>query len=100
MNDYKLKLCGKLYSLESCYPFQVFEVDDKKLYLQSSGRFGVKTANYTIENPAMYLQIGNVYYRFDIEMLTIVTNENGDIEIGVDLRKSLVKNAIEIIGKL
>lgn len=100
MNNYKLHFYGKLYSLESCYPFQEFEIDGKRLYLQCSGRFGVKTANYTIENPAMYLQTSDGYYRFNVENLTVVTDENGDVEINADLRESLVKDAIGIIEKL
>ena len=58
---------GILNSLESCYTFQEYEVEDLRIYIQNSTRFGYEPATITIKNPALFVFDGISYHRYVLE---------------------------------
>ena len=87
---------GRLDGIESCYTFQVFEMDDVMLFLQNAPRFGYEPATMTIKNPAFFIKKEDDYFRFVIEDFELEV-VNGQIIINVDLLKDISKQALELI---
>lgn len=63
----KVHYYGKLDSLESCYTFQEYKIDELSVYIQKSGRFGYEPTTITIDNPALFIYDGSSYERYVLE---------------------------------
>jgi len=87
---------GKLDDMESCYTFQVFDMNGVELYLQNAPRFGYEPATMTIKNPALFVKKENDYYRFVIEDFELEV-VNGQININGDLLKDISEQALGVI---
>ena len=87
---------GRLDGIESCYTFQVFDMNGIELYLQNAPRFGYEPATMTIKNPALFIKRENDYFRFVIEDygLQVV---NGQVDIDENLLKDISEQALRLI---
>ena len=93
----KLHYYGVLDSLESCYTFQIFDVEGVRVYIQNSPRFGYEPATMEIKNPAMFIEKGGEYYRFVIEDFKIKVVD-GVIDIEDTLVSEMVEKASQFIN--
>ena len=87
---------GKLDSLESCYTYQVFDIEGITMLLQNAPRFGYEPATMTIKNPAMFIKKEDGYYRFVIEDFKVEV-VNGKVIISENKVKEIIKEAIKLI---
>ena len=87
---------GRLDDMESCFTFQVFDMDDVMLFLQNAPRFGYEPATMTIKNPALFIEKGNDYFRYVIEDFELKV-VNGQIDIKDDLLKEICEQALGLI---
>lgn len=89
---------GLLDKIESCFTFQSFEVEEGKVYIQNSSRFGYEPATMSIKNPAMFIKKHGKFYRFVIEGFS-VTVLDGVIPIDCDTVSEIFKEASKLIDK-
>ena len=87
---------GRLDGIESCYTFQVFEMDDVMLFLQNAPRFGYEPATMTIKNPALFIKKEDDYFRFVIEDFELEV-VNGQIDIKDGILKEICEQALGLI---
>ena len=93
----KLHYYGVLDSLESCYTFQTFDINDIKVHIQNSPRFGYEPATMSIKDPAMFIEKDGDFYRFVIENF-IVTIEDGKIRIDDTIVQNILNEAVKILS--
>lgn len=93
----KIHYYGKLDSLESCYTFQTFDINDVKVHIQNSTRFGYEPATLSIKNPAMFIEKNGEFFRFVIEEF-IVNIKDGKILIDKDTMLRMLNEAILLIS--
>lgn len=93
----KIHYYGKLDSLESCYTFQTFDINDVKVHVQNSTRFGYEPATLSIKNPAMFIEKDGEFFRFVIEDF-IANVKDGKITIDNDNVQRILNAAILLIS--
>lgn len=93
----KIHYYGKLDSLESCYTFQTFDINDVKVHIQNSTRFGYEPATLSIKNPAMFIEKNGEFFRFVIEDF-VANVKVGKIMIDNDTMQRLQNEAILLIS--
>ena len=93
----KIHYYGKLDSLESCYTFQTFDINDVKVHIQNSTRFGYEPATLSIKNPAMFIEKNGEFFRFVIEDF-VANIKVGKIIIDKDTMLRMLNEAILLIS--
>lgn len=93
----KIHYYGKLDSLESCYTFQTFDINDVKVHIQNSTRFGYDPATLSIKNPAMFIEKNGEFFRFVIEDF-IANVKDGIIMIENDTVQKMLNEAVLLIS--
>ena len=93
----KIHYYGKLDSMESCYTFQTFDINDVKVHIQNSTRFGYEPATLSIKNPAMFIEKNGEFFRFVVE--DFITNiKDGKIMIENDTVQRILNGAVLFIS--
>jgi len=93
----KIHYYGKLDSMESCYTFQTFDINDVKVHIQNSTRFGYEPATLSIKNPAMFIEKNGEFFRFVVE--DFITNiKDGKIMIENDTVQRILNEAVLLIS--
>lgn len=87
---------GRLDDMESCYTFQVFDINGVSLFLQNAPMFGYEPATMIIKNPALFIKKEDDYFRFVIEDFELEV-VNGQISINVDSLKEICEQALGLI---
>ena len=93
----KIHYYGKLDSMESCYTFQTFDINDVIVHIQNSSRFGYEPATMSIRNPAMFIEKNGEFFRFVIEDF-IANVKKGKIMIEGDTVRRILNEAILLIS--